>query len=109
LCRQGQLEVGQLHVYQASDKIIVNFPTKQHWRQPSRIEYIEAGLKAFVAGYEAYGITAVSFPQLGCGYGGLIWETQVKHVMEHYLSGLSIPVYIHLYTPNLDKPEPNRI
>jgi hypothetical protein len=85
LCQQGRLQIGQLHVYRAPDKIIVNFPTKQHWRQPSRLQ--------------TYGIATVAFPQLGCGFGGLTWETQVKPVMEHYLIGLSVPVYIHLYTP----------
>ncbi len=39
LCQAGELEVGKLFVYQAGDKIIVNFPTKKHWRSPSRIEY----------------------------------------------------------------------
>jgi hypothetical protein len=54
----------------------------------------------FVAGYEAYGISGVSFPQLGCGYGGLDWEGQVRPVMEQYLKDLPIPVYIHVYGPD---------
>jgi len=86
-----------LHVYHAADKIIVNFPTKKHWRNPSQLIYIEAGLETFVADYERYGITSVAFPQLGCGNGELGWEGQVKPVMERYLKDLPIPVYIHLY------------
>ncbi len=58
---------------------------------------IEAGLKEFVKRYPEYGISSVSFPQLGCGHGGLNWKQEVQPVMEHYLKDLSIPVYIHLY------------
>ena len=100
LCQQGRLQIGRLHVYQAPGKIIVNFPTKKHWRQPSRIEYIEAGLEAFVTTYQDYDISGVAFPQLGCGYGGLGWKEEVKPVMEQYLKGLPIPVYIHVYVPD---------
>ena len=95
-CQAGELDVGQLHIYRAVDKIIVNFPTKKHWRNPAKLEYVEQGLQAFVERYEAHGITSVAFPQLGTGLGGLAWERQVKPVMERYLKDLPIPVYIHL-------------
>jgi O-acetyl-ADP-ribose deacetylase (regulator of RNase III) len=98
LCQEGKLDVGQLYIYRTPNKIIVNLPTKKHWRQRSRVEYIKAGLEKFVTHYEDYGISSVSFPQLGCGHGELDWETQVQPVMERYLRGLPIPVYIHLYT-----------
>ena len=97
LCQEGKLDVGMLYIYRTPNKIIVNLPTKKHWRQPSRVEYIEAGLQKFVERYTDYGISSVSFPQLGCGHGELDWETQVQPVMERYLRELPIPVYIHLY------------
>ncbi len=97
LCEGGRLDVGMLYIYRTPNKIIVNFPTKRHWRQRSQSEYIEAGLRKFVEHYMDYGISSVSFPQLGCGHGELSWETQVKPLMEHYLHDLPIPVYIHLY------------
>jgi O-acetyl-ADP-ribose deacetylase (regulator of RNase III) len=97
LCLQGDLVVGKLHVYRAPNKIIVNFPTKKDWRQPARLEYIEAGLQKFTEGYNLYGISSVSFPQLGCGSGGLDWELQVKPIMERYLKDVSISVYIHIF------------
>lgn len=96
LCHAGQLEIGKLHVYRMLDQTIVNFPTKKHWRNSSQIEYIEAGLAEFVRSYSQHGITSVSFPQLGCGHGGLDWKEQVQPVMERYLKDLPIPVYIHL-------------
>lgn len=97
LCQEKRLTTGKLHIYRTPNKIVVNFPTKQHWRKPSKIEYIEAGLEEFVKVYGRYGISSVSFPQLGCGNGELDWDQQVKPVMEHHLKNLPIPVYIHLY------------
>ncbi len=102
LCHEGKLDVGKLYIYRTPNKIVVNFPTKKHWRQRSRVEYIEAGLKKFVDRYADYGISSVSFPQLGCGHGELDWERQVQSVMKRYLRDLPIPVYIHLYPKSPD-------
>jgi len=73
---------------------VLNFPTKEHWKAPSKLEWIETGLMKFVAEYETQGISSASFPQLGCGNGGLEW-TQVKPLMDHYLRPLPIPIFIH--------------
>jgi len=97
ICKSGKLDVGMLYIYRTLNKIIVNFPTKRHWKQPSKLEYIEKGLKKFVNRYTDFGISSVSFPQLGCGHGELNWEEEVKPIMERYLKNLPIPVYIHLY------------
>lgn len=98
LCQDKRIDISRLHVYRTKNKIIVNFPTKKHWRNPSHISYIEAGLQKFVDTYQDYGITSVSFPQLGCGNGELDWDKQVQPLMDQYLSSLPIPVYIHLYS-----------
>ncbi len=98
-CQAGDLTIGTLHIYPTSDKIIVNFPTKKHWRNPSRLEYVEVGLEAFVATYQTHGITSVSFPQLGCGYGGLSWKQQVEPLLVRYLAELPLAVYLHVYSP----------
>ena len=108
LCQEGKLDVGMLYIYRTPNKIIVNLPTKKHWRQRSRVEYIRAGLQKFVEHYTEYGISSVSFPQLGCGHGELDWKTQVQPVMEHYLRELPIPVYIHIY-PKLPDFVPERL
>lgn len=102
LCQQKKLSVGKLYIYRTPNKIIVNFPTKEHWRNPSHISYIEAGLQKFVEIYQDYGISSVAFPQLGCGHGELDWDRQVQPLMEHYLQKLPIPVYIHIYTKSPD-------
>lgn len=104
LCKKGEFKIGQLWLWKATDQWILNFPTKQHWRQPSKISYVEAGLQKFVETYQARGITEISFPRLGCGNGGLDWK-DVKPLMEHYLKRLPINVYVHDYEKNIGAPE----
>ena len=96
LCERGLFDVGKLHWYKTANKWVLNFPTKKHWRRPSEVEYIRTGLKRFVATYHEQGVTAVSFPQLGCGNGELDWDTQVQPLMEEYLSDLPITIFVHL-------------
>jgi len=100
LCAAKKFEIGMLWLYRAEDRYILNFPTKKHWRYPSKTEYVKTGLTKFVESYEQMGISSISFPQLGTGHGGLDWETQVRPSMETYLRTLPIPVYIHLRAPN---------
>jgi len=95
-CESGELTVGKLWLYKSPAKWILNFPTKAHWRDPSKPKYIEAGLRKFVATYAAHGIASVSFPQLGCANGGLSWERTVRPMMEHYLGRLEITVRVHV-------------
>lgn len=96
-CERDMFNIGQLWLYKTSHKWILNFPTKQSWRQPSKPEYIEAGLKKFAQTYDTKGITSISFPLLGCGNGELDWESQVRPLMEKYLSNIPIDISIHLY------------
>lgn len=100
-CANGSLDIGKLWLYETSPKWILNFPTKKHWRNKSKVEYIEAGLKEFVDIHASKGIESISFPMLGCGNGGLDWDSQVKPLMEKHLHRLPIDIYIHLYQPDL--------
>ncbi|OJJ11657.1 phosphatase [Alphaproteobacteria bacterium AO1-B] len=104
ICSQKLLEPGKLWLWRGSEQWVLNFPTKLHWRSPSRIEWVEAGLSKFANTYEAQGVTEIAFPKLGCGNGNLDWG-DVKPLMERYLSNLSIPVYIHDYTKDIGLPE----
>jgi len=104
ICARRVLEPGKLWLWKAADRWILNFPTKRHWRNPSRLEWIEAGLQKFVAEYERRGITEISFPRLGCGNGGLNWDV-VRPMMDAYLSELPITVYVHDHEVNIGAPE----
>jgi len=97
LCEKKEFDIGKLWLYKTSHKWVLNFPTKKHWRSPSKVEYIEAGLKKFVSSYEDKGITSIAFPMLGCGNGELDWDKQVRPLMEDYLNKLPIDIYIYLY------------
>ncbi len=105
-CEEGKLDIGNLHFYKTPNKWVMNFPTKKSWRSASRLDYIEAGLKKFVAEYENLGITSIAFPLLGCGNGGLEWE-EVKPLMEKYLKRLPIEIFIH--TTHKDELTPEHI
>ena len=96
-CDEKSLCVGELMYYQGYEKIIINFPTKWHFRYPSKIEWIEKGLKEFVKTYKKYNVKTVAFPKLGTLNGGLSW-LDVKELMEKYLEPLDILIYICLDT-----------
>ena len=48
ICEKHLFDVGNLYLWKSSKKWVLLFPTKKHWRNPSKIEYIESGLKKFV-------------------------------------------------------------
>lgn len=104
ICDQQLLEPGKLWLWKGATNWVLNFPTKVHWKHPSKIEWVEAGLQKFVSSYQSQGITDVSFPRLGCGNGGLDWE-DVRPLMEHYLKDVTIPVFIHDHTHDIGLPE----
>jgi O-acetyl-ADP-ribose deacetylase (regulator of RNase III) len=107
-CENEQFEIGQLYLYKTPHKWILNFPTKTDWRLPSKIEYIEVGLKKLVANIERFGIHSIAFPALGCGNGELQWS-QVRPLMEKYLKVLSIDVFIYPPKHYTWKPEHHNI
>jgi O-acetyl-ADP-ribose deacetylase (regulator of RNase III) len=95
LCRAGSLRVGSLYLWRGASPWVLCFPTKTDWRLPSRIEYLEEGLRAFAATYRELGITSAAFPLLGSGCGGLDPE-DVRRLLAAYLGPLPIPVAVHL-------------
>lgn len=78
-------------------KLIINFPTKVHWRNPSEYEYIEKGLVALRELLQKEKVNSIAIPPLGCGNGGLDWD-RVKPMIEKALSGLETQVLI--FEPN---------
>lgn len=95
ICDEHKLTIGKLFIWYGQDHWVLNFPTKENWRNPSKLSYIENGLKTFCRIYANYNITSIAFPKLGCGNGDLKWD-DVKPLMEKYLKDLPIDVYIYL-------------
>lgn len=102
-CEKKLLAIGKLMLISAPDHMILLFPTKENWRFPSKLSYIEKGLIQFCNNYAQRGITSIAFPKLGCGNGELAWE-EVKPLMEKYLKNLPIDIYIYL-NKHTDEPE----
>ncbi len=94
-CVNKEYRVGTLKSYIVHDMTIINFPTKNHWKYPSKIEYIIEGLKYFRDNYKSMNITEVAFPKLGTLNGGLEWYV-VKREIEKYLSDLDIDIIVCL-------------
>lgn len=99
-----QVRPGKLFVFEtgrANPRYVINFPTKRHWREKSRLADIESGLKALAEFIIRGGITSIALPALGSGLGGLLW-TDVKERIEIALgifSGVRITVYEPRHAP----------
>lgn len=95
-CSRHLVRIGQPYLFQCKDKIIMNFPTKLHWRDPSEISYIEQGLRYVHDHYKRWGIRSIAFPRIGCGCGGLDWNTDIRPLMYKYLEELDgLTVYLY--------------
>lgn len=99
-CSSRHIDIGKLWLYKGepNDPWVLNFPTKKHWKFPSKIEYVVKGLEKFVATYREKGITSIAFPLLGTHNGGLD-KDEVLSIMTQYLSQCDIPVEIYEYDP----------
>jgi O-acetyl-ADP-ribose deacetylase (regulator of RNase III) len=76
-CQRGAVKPGRMFVFETGQltppRYIINFPTKRHWRGKSRLEDIDAGLKALVEVIREKRIRSIAIPPLGSGLGGLDW------------------------------------
>ncbi|NBX18746.1 MAG: hypothetical protein EBR09_15440 [Proteobacteria bacterium] len=94
-CGAGQMRIGQPWLWEDDEVQILNFPTKRHWRTPSSVADIEAGLQWLAANYGELGIYTIAMPALGCGQGGLAWK-DVKALMDKHLGSLpDLEVFVY--------------
>lgn len=104
-CRRRELTPGRLLVVGVSacqmPRYIINFPTKRHWRDLSRLEDIESGLCHLVQIVHDRQIASLAVPALGYGLGGLEWETVHSRIL-HALSPLT-GVNILVFPPAPDR------
>jgi len=106
-CRTGKLTPGKVTVWRTgkfvNPKFIINFPTKQHWKEKSKYEFIEKGLISLKDEIKKLNIRSVAIPPLGSGLGGLNWE-KVKDIIIRTLSDIE-QIDILIYEPK-GSPEP---
>ena len=98
-CKNERVQIGKLLVTKdrnvsGGEKIIINFPTKKSWRNPSEYEYIEKGLEDLLNVINTYNIKSIAIPPLGVGNGGLEW-VKVKNLISNYLNTVDIEVLIY--------------
>ncbi|WP_350306597.1 type II toxin-antitoxin system antitoxin DNA ADP-ribosyl glycohydrolase DarG [Photorhabdus viridis] len=90
-CKQKQVVTGKMFVTETGELMgprwIVNFPTKQHWRVDSKMEWIETGLQDLRLFLIENQVRSIAIPPLGAGNGGLNWP-EVKIRIEKTLSDL---------------------
>lgn len=90
-CKAKQVNTGKMFITQTDELMgphwIVNFPTKQHWRAKSKMEWIQDGLVDLRKFLETNKVKSIAIPPLGAGLGGLSWH-EVKAEIEKVLSGI---------------------
>jgi O-acetyl-ADP-ribose deacetylase (regulator of RNase III) len=96
-CNDGQIRLGEVTAFRERGKVIVNFPTKSHWRSASKLEDIVGGLAHLRSFLLKNGIRSIAIPPLGCGNGGLAWS-DVRGLIERELDDLK-DVDVQVYAP----------
>lgn len=90
-CKAKQVQTGKMFITETGElvgpKWVVNFPTKQHWRSPSKLEWITEGLDDLKSFILSHHIKSIAIPPLGSGNGGLDWLV-VREQIEKYLAEL---------------------
>lgn len=105
-CQRGEVDVGSIFVTELPSRLaggprwILNFPTKEHWRGRTRIEWIEQGLLDLRRVLQDRGIRSVAVPPLGCGQGGLRWA-DVRPLIVRELANLE-GIDVHVYEPTAE-------
>jgi O-acetyl-ADP-ribose deacetylase (regulator of RNase III)/uncharacterized protein YwgA len=93
-CQRKEVRLGEPYLFRdVSGALIINFPTKDHWRSPAHLKDIERGLDYLASHAIQWGIISAAFPPLGCGNGGLEWA-DVGPLMYQKLHAVPIDVVV---------------
>ena len=101
-CKADKVVIGKMFTFDRGElnhpRFIINFPTKKHWRSPSKIEYIDEGLVDLVYEVWRLNIRSIALPALGCSNGGLSWSDVKPRIMEAFKEAPDVKVL--LYEPH---------
>lgn len=96
-CKAGEVRTGKMFITEVNElggpRWIVNFPTKQHWRGNSRMEWITEGLQDLRRFLVENEVKSIAIPPLGAGNGGLEWAEVRPHI-ETALAGLETEIVV---------------
>lgn len=101
-CKEKCLKVGSMFVTESgmyNPKWIVNFPTKEHWRGHTKIEWIVDGLKDLHDFICTNDVKSIAIPPLGCGNGGLNWADVKPRIVSALEDLHSVDIVIYEPTP----------
>jgi len=97
LHRQGALQIDRLHVAPLGNgQQVLYFPTKDRWRDPSQLEWLENNLATLARDYRLLGIESLAIPPLGAGLGGLEYQAVHRLVYRHLKDH---PLLVEFYVP----------
>jgi len=101
---KGDLKPGKVFISSVNStgkvQYIANFATKDHWRQPSRIEWINSGLEDLRKQLKNLPVDSVAIPPLGCGHGGLKWD-EVRPLLEDAFKNFDMHVFVFEPSENI--------
>lgn len=101
-CKIGEVQTGKMFIFKSSNqnnpKFIINFPTKNHWKEDSKLSYIELGLQDLINEIKKLGISSIAIPPLGCGNGGLHWKDVRSLIVRSFEEVPNVQVF--LYPPS---------
>ena len=95
-CYDGYLRPGIVINKLENDKMIFHFPTKDHWKDPSHLDYIRDGLPQLAGYLDNFNYESVALPALGCGLGGLNMRDVLPLIHRAFKDYESIRVVVFL-------------
>jgi O-acetyl-ADP-ribose deacetylase (regulator of RNase III) len=98
-CKKGDFSIGKILVTREDGFVILNFPTKNKWRNKSTYSMIEKGLNDLVEKIPELDVNSIAIPPLGCGNGGLDW-VKVKKLIIDAISPFEESIDFFIYSPS---------
>ena len=88
-CDLGIFKPGECWTYETGEiqpRFIICFAIKNHWKQPSELQWIRSGLKNLNDQVVEHDIMSIAIPALGCGNGGLEWPVVKEEILNAHLT-----------------------
>ncbi len=90
-CKNEEVRVGKMFTVSldslTNPQYIINFPTKKHWKGNHVSSTCATGWIDLLREIERLDIHSIALPPLGCGNGGLDWESEVRPLIDYEISG----------------------